>query len=584
MRQVQPSPEFDRIVALPVRDASAEDFGSAMVGPMTAKYSANPRNPDPAYGWLKPLQAQALYEFETYGGAFCAMRIGDGKTLTSLLAPEAMQAVRPLLILPAFLVQKTRAEIETYRRYWRLPANLRIKSYEDIGQPGAEAFLENFDPDLLIFDEAHRLKNIKSARTRRVIRFITARKPRVMALSGTFARIGIADYAHILAWTHGEWSPVPLKKDDVKAWDEAIGDKVLDDVRRDPGCLLRLAPVLTSDIPEGYAQLDPVAQRRQFARIAFQKRMRDTPGVIMSKGKGIPVGLTITFLRYELPERTRAMIDTVIETFETPDGWLVDSAALARQTARELALGYHSIWDPRPPPEWREARANWFRFVRQIVQYSKELDSEKPVKDAVDSGKISERTIAVNRIHNGKEIQVHVTGRQLLAEWRRLEPTFTPNPVDIWHDDVALRTCIAWGKHEPGIVWTENVFFALQLSRMTGWPYYGDGGCNAAGGFIEQEDGSRVIIASRPANGEGRNLQKAYGRNLITQLLPKSGVNEQLLGRTHRTGQMRDEVTADILCGTPYVEEAWDRAVQNALALRDMSGEEPKLLTAEVIR
>src|SRR5262245_46563659 len=59
---------------------------------------------------LRPVQAIALYEAYRCHGAFLPIRVGGGKTLISLLLPHVLEASRPLLLLPAKLIEKTRRE------------------------------------------------------------------------------------------------------------------------------------------------------------------------------------------------------------------------------------------------------------------------------------------------------------------------------------------------------------------------------------------------------------------------------------------------------------------------------------------
>ena len=57
---------------------------------------------------LRPVQAQALYEMHDYGGLFGPIRVSGGKTLITLLAALVLEAQRPMLIVPAALIEKTR--------------------------------------------------------------------------------------------------------------------------------------------------------------------------------------------------------------------------------------------------------------------------------------------------------------------------------------------------------------------------------------------------------------------------------------------------------------------------------------------
>jgi len=134
--------EFRRIAALPRR---TERDWAALALELTAVLKT------PGGTWtLKPIQAQALIELAETGGLFGPIPVGYGKTLISLLAPYVLDSVRPILILPAALVEKTRYEKEKLREHWRIPGNIRIISYEELGRVKAERLLQGQTPDLIV--------------------------------------------------------------------------------------------------------------------------------------------------------------------------------------------------------------------------------------------------------------------------------------------------------------------------------------------------------------------------------------------------------------------------------------------------
>jgi hypothetical protein len=121
---------------------------------------------------LRRIQAIAIHDIGTYGGLFAPIGVGEGKTLITLLAPYVLEAERPLLILPASLIKKTdRARVQL-SRHWLIPENLQTISYEMLGRVQSAAFLEKYQPDLIIADEVHKLKNKRAAVTRRVSRYM----------------------------------------------------------------------------------------------------------------------------------------------------------------------------------------------------------------------------------------------------------------------------------------------------------------------------------------------------------------------------------------------------------------------------
>lgn len=69
-----------------------------------------------------------------YGGLFGPIPVGEGKTLISLLAPYLLQAQRPVLLLPAMLVEKTHRERAELSKHWHIPLNIRLISIESLGR------------------------------------------------------------------------------------------------------------------------------------------------------------------------------------------------------------------------------------------------------------------------------------------------------------------------------------------------------------------------------------------------------------------------------------------------------------------
>ena len=165
---------------------------------------------------------------------------------------------------------------------------------------------------------------------------------------------------------------------------------------------------------------------------------------------------------------------------------------------------------------------------------------------------------------------------------RRVRDTFTPNVEAVWFDDSALDECARWMSARPGLVWTEHGFFAAELSRRTGAPYFGAKGLDAAGMYIEDVQPGTSAIASIDANREGKNLQKLWSRNLLVCPPSSAAWWEQTIARTHRPGQEADEVVVDLLLGCRENFDACVKALAGAAAIRDMTGKQQKLLLADV--
>ncbi len=538
---VRATSEFARILALPRREPSVVDAAGELTDLL--------RTPGGAMR-LRPVQALALHDIGVCGGAFCPIGVGEGKTLITLLAPYVVEARRPLLLLPAALVEKTERERRHLAAHWVIPSNIRLLSYEMLGRAQSALELEIYAPDAIICDEVHRLKNRRAAVTRRVARWMHAHpETRFVALSGTVMRKSLLDFAHLLRWCLKDGAPIPKTEHELEDWASALDEDADELRRRSPGALVAFCDSENASIAD--------------VRRGFRRRLVETPGVVASAGEGerVDCSIYVRAVTYAMRPITDQHFATLRGAWMTPDDWPLCQGVDIWRHARELALGFHYVWEPRPPKAWMDARREWSAFVREVLSRSRTLDSELQVAQACTAGKLAD---------------------DALRSWQSVRDTFTPNTVAVWHDDSVLELCAEW-MSKPGIVWTEHALFAGRLSAETGAPYYGAKGLTPSGSFIDDADPQRAVIVSIDANREGRNLQRKWSRNLVVSPPEGADVWEQLIGRTHRPGQTADEVTVDVLWGCAEHVNAWRKAVAGATAIYDtVGGAVPKLLLADV--
>lgn len=552
LRAVTLSPDLVRISKIPRRVWSPERT-EWIVNEMTSLL----RTPHGTMT-LKPEQAIALYELGAYGGLLGPIRCGGGKTLISLLAPTVMFAKRYLLIVPASLIKKTEREKAILSQHWDIPEFITIRSYEWLGraqagvdeEKGKRGFLEEFLPDAVGLDESHRVKNTHAAVTRRLIRFFRHHpQTKCFAMSGTFTKRSILDYWHVQRWClHATRQPLPAKHEDISLWADAIDERKdhLEQNRADPGALLVLCG------PEERAVWKDDSRRA--ARMAFRRRLVETPGVVASEETPIDASLTVRSLKLELGADVDAAFHRLRTQWETPDGWpVVDGLTLARH-ARELALGFFYVWDPRPPKHWLEARRKWCKFVREVLKHSRKYDSELQVRNAFPEAP------------------------EYLG-WAEVAPEFEPNTRPVWIDDTALTFAAEWAEQNVGIVWTQHQCFAHRLRDEFGLAYYGPDGESREGRVIEDHPRGESLVASVRANATGRNLQ-AWSSNLLTSPMPNGQEWEQLISRTHRDGQEADEVVVEFIASCAEHVAALRQALSDAEYVQTSHGAPQKLLLA----
>ncbi len=526
MTRINDTEEFRRILALPAR---AWDETSNLLSDRVTKVLRTTNG----LMTLWPVQAQALVEAAQIQGLFCPIPVGGGKTLVSLLLPTVFSSRRPMLIIPAHLMDKTMREWQELLYAWRISRNIKLLTYQSLSRVSHETALEEYRPDLLICDEAHRLKNRKAACTRRVLRYLDKHPTPFVVLSGTITNHSLMDYHHLIVRAMGKFAPLPKPVHEAEEWADALDDRTMIS-RPHPGVLTRFA----TPADQGLTELAT-------ARKGYQRRLVSTPGVITLTSTDVTCSLSYMKVPLDPPQVVREAMSHLEGSWETPDGWPYTNATEVWRIGRELLMGFYYRWNPRPPKPWIEARRAWGKFVRDTLAHSRTLDSEMHIALA------------------------HPEEPSLLA-WRAIKDTFKPNSEPVWLSDYVVDKVGAW-LTEPGLAWVEHVALGDRVSGKFGVPY-----CGA--GMSPMPYLGKPIVLSVRANSEGGNLQRGWARNLVTSPGPNGKAWEQMIGRTHRPGQPEDEVTVEILVARPWHEEALDKAKENAKFVEQTTGMRQKLL------
>lgn len=543
---VQTSPELERVLRIPRRVWTVSQAQE-----LADRLTAALRTPHGTMA-LRPIQAVSLVEAAQWDGGIFPIRVGGGKTLISVLLPRMFaHKTRPLILLPAHLIQKTKRDLRELRKHFVIPAFLRLESYQKLSRVGSAQMLESYEPDMIIADEAHYLKNPSAACTRRVGRYIKPRRDGVTCvfMSGTFMNRSIREFSHLSSWALKRTNPLPEDFHALDEWSRALDVNVAVHRRLAPGALGRLRETPTEPI-----------------RSAFRRRFVQSPGVVATQEPPLDIGLDITSHAIDLDPALRAAYRTLRDDWTTPDGWAIEDATALWRHARELANGFYSVWDPRPPEAWREARTCWFRTVREILRNNRRgLDTELQVRQAVEKG-------------------LYPAAYRSLARWREIGPMFKPNARPVWVSDRTVGWIVDFASAGPSpLLWTDRPALGRRISEVSGWPYYGQKGLDARGRFVEDHDpGRSPAILSIDANKEGRNLQHRWHRNIVLDVPPNGKRWEQMLGRTHRDGQEQPVVTADVLFGCIEDVTAFWRAVDDSGFAETMSGQAQKLCHADL--
>lgn len=575
-RPVGVSDDLKRILALPRRKEF--DFESEESKTLARIYSDRLRaHPNATLGGklaaLRPVQAVALSELAGCRGLVGAIGVGHGKELLSILAPMVLPECRiAVLLIPseardqfylndwprysaAFkcpnLVRGNGGGLSRDPFYTDRPA-LHVVTYGELHHKNHAEDLEKLAPDFIIANEAQAFADRGTTQTKRLIRYF-ANHPatRFMAVSGTFTKRSIKDFAHLMMLALRQGAPVPLEWHTVEEWAQAIDDRA------------SLAPA---------GKLIQMCEPGESVRVAFGRRMRETPGFISTPGASTDVPLRFEGRDVDhIPEVVRAAMQEVEESGTRPDGYEFIQQTEVAKCLQELACGFYYQWVyPRGESisqinEWKATRKQWNRELRgRLAAGGHLMDSPLLCINAAD------------RFEQGYSGPLPVWQSKWLKRWREIEPTVQPETEAVWISDFLIEDAIQWGRENIGIIWAQHVAFAERLAQKSGFMYYGGGKKNSRG--IRAEKGDRTVIASITAHHFAKNLQM-FNKQLVANPPADGGRWEQLLGRTHRQGQTAEEVLCVYYEHVDAVARRMLKAESLATFIQELTKQPQRLLT-----
>lgn len=530
---------------------------------------------------LLPLQGWGLEEASSARGLLGLIHVGGGKTGLDVLLPMVVPncKVALLLIPPNLRAQFLQRDYYQWARHFNVPnlaggrftrpgvPVLHVIAYSELSTAKSTDLLKRLAPDLVIADEAHNLRRSTAARTKRFLRHFAAQSgTRLAALSGTLTNRSIRDYAHLAKLALGDGSPLPLNAQTVEEW----------------------AGVLDANATGPVGDLDRLCEQGEQVRDGYRRRLIATPGVVASELGTLGTSLVISErLGLVVPPAIRDALEHVRRTWQRPDGEELEDPMAKARVCRELAAGfyYRWIWPRREPQHvieaWLVARAAWHKEIREKLKTARE-HTDSPLLLARAAIRWFDGFVEVlpdgARVHNPPGTRHRLTwASQTFQDWRRLKDSAEPQTEAVWLSDYLLEDVAKWAKGPPGLVWYDHVAFGERLAKLTGLAHFGPG--KEANEGLLTERGSRTIILSARAHGQGKNLQP-WARNLICTP-PGSGKDwEQLIGRSHRHGQKADEVTVDLYLHTEELAASFQQALLDARYIQSTTGVHQKLIYA----
>ena len=455
-------------------------------------------------------------------------------------------------------------------------------------------------PTLFILDEAQCVANEKSARTKRLFsvvaeadkalrdgklgRDVTCKRVEVLALSGTITKKSIKDYAYVARRCLHDMAPVPIKETAIQAFSRAIdaevegtGQTELD--RERMARLIEWSRLHGRDpyaLPAGGPNMR--LSEQEATREAFRFRLNTSPGVVATSDTSADCSLIIAWSEPPRPvnagsERMANLMTQVVKDMITPDGDVIEFGMHCYKWLWELTAGFYNslLW-----PTEDELRALWVRRGKPISHeesqallqgahqhYALQQDYHKQLRKFLDyrhmPGCDSPMLVGqeLTRQLEGKEAKHRLPPELMLAyrtqkaAWYEDLPVRKATPIRLC--DYKIQAAVEWARHHHskglgGIIWWHHPEIGRWIQEgliAAGIPH-----TFAPAGENEAPFQSGIVVASY-AHGTGKNLQH-QSRNLIVELRREAATMEQMISRTHRSGQTADDVRVDVLVSNGF--------------------------------
>ena len=503
---------------------------------------------------LRPIQNEMLWQAIDRKGLLGFVACGEGKTLVSMLLPTVLRAERPLLLLPAFMITQHLSDRESYGLHWDLKA-MKVLSYETLSSPKRLKELEDYAPDLIICDEAHCLRNLKSARVRRLDNYMLKFTPMFCALSGTLVARSISDYSHLASWALGVYSPIPRVAQIVQEWCLSIEDG--------------LPSKLVSDIVKGGSKDEYLKRLQRSKGIVITKSQEVGASLVLNKEKitmpnSLKKSIAIAMSTNDIVSATNEILDTdqLEAMFQSSDLWTPKDAFLLRVWG-QISCGFVYTWDwenREVDSEWIEYKRAWGRSAFQMLERS-----------SIDSISLISQYAETPQAPKGLAIA--------WQNWKRVKDREPPKTKAIWLDEYLIEYVKKWTieQAEPVLIWCAYAALAHKLKEALNCELYGAGDEDAKR-LDTNKHIAHTAIMSIQAHGTGKNLQ-SWHNQIIVHPLAHPSTWEQLLARTHRPGQMADEVHMSIL-NMGLFAKSFNKALRDAQYIQDTTGQKQRLIYA----
>ena len=527
---------------------------------------------------LKEAQYKALAPISYFRRGFFSCGVGHGKTLISLLAPLVARAHRAILLVPSSLVaQLIEVEIPKYEKEFNIHLDwcsiagksqhqrralmdshrITIMPYSLLSSEDTYTLLEESKVDMIIADECQYLKRKDSARTKRLLKYLDKNHPSFVCMSGTIIRDDLKDYWHLISRCLGKLSPLPLD------WHTIVD--MQDTICPDFDYKKKISPFFSKMFPEIRVTPGSDFVFVDGARKKIKELFDMSPGTVRTENQSVDCSMEIDVLDITPCQQSKEMMDTVEKTWQTPYGDFIEEAIQQAAIMSQLSSGfyYRLFWTENTPKEI-------------LIEFDKQNELKKSIRQFI---KYHRGTIDTPGLVM-KALQVRDRGvSQLQKEFDTISDWELPERCreTIHISNYRIDQAKIWAKkHKRGIIWYKWDASGPSLAKAIPRATFCPADCPITN---LQADG--ILICSF-AHKEGKNIQQ-HNKNLFFNFPLSAADFEQMMGRTHRQGQMEDCVYYDILISSKFEDAKLKRVVKKAMFLEDVDKQQ-KLLLADWVR
>lgn len=586
-------------------------------------------------GWrLWPQQVGALLAYDLYDGGFFPVSVGAGKTLISLMIAE--RAYRNdierslLLVPPEVFAQLVNRDISYARHHVPLSVPLmklggisrkKRLAYARSGRPGcyilpysclsttdSSELLDMIQPDLIIADEAHRLKNSNAARTKRIFGkhgyYTKHPTTQMVAMSGTITSKSIADYWQIIRACLKDHSPLPTSAHIVRQWGQVLdAHTAWGDTPREEHSDFYTEPVmpLVRWAQKNFPDENFPETVRGF-RKAYKYRLNTAPGVVVSAEHEI--GTSLLMRNEKANEDVEGMdilnelIEDVRKDFTAPNGDEIDHAIHQFGWLYQLSAGfYNDLYWPSAETLAGERgitvtaatdlldRAQWHHNLLQLYHSALRKWLSYRAKPKLDTPFLVGADMAAHGKKNvGHDLyEAWITAKTADFEKRperrsrpvRICPYKILQAADWAQRDVPEgKGAILWVHHREVGKWLVEELEKRGLDVM-----HAPAGRKSDASIIDPENRHRLVVASISAHHVGKNLQH-FSHQFVVQWPRSAVIAEQMVGRIHRSGQEADEIVVVTSNTTDSDALNFAACLNDSCYIHDTTGVKQKLMYA----